>query len=165
MRQVARAEWTGEEPCLDWTQAEQEARLVKKQADAVRDDTSEVSEIIFICQVHDDYLRRRRELKKRKSEVSAVINKQIKREDFEEKLNEIEDHLQAVDAPINGRKCKKTDSYKIEADEIERLLEGEDRNGEKLTETTTTVIETEESESQSQTPISTDTDRVILQST
>ena len=115
--------------------------------------------------MHDDYLRRRRELKKRKSEVSAVINKQIKREDFEEKLNEIEDHLQAVDAPINGRKCKKTDSYKIEADEIERLLEGEDRNGEKLTETTTTVIETEESESQSQTPISTDTDRVILQST
>ena len=108
MRRVARGEWEGEELCVDWTQREEEARAVKRMADTV----------------HDDYLKRRREMKKRKSEHSAVINKRIKREDFEEQMpNKSEEDP----PPSNGRKCKKTDSYKIEDEEIDRLLEDEDQ--------------------------------------
>ena len=108
MRRVARGEWEGEELCVDWTQGEEEARAVKRMADTV----------------HDDYLKRRREMKKRKSEHSAVINKRIKREDFEEQMpNKSEEDP----PPSNGRKCKKTDSYKIEDEEIDRLLEDEDQ--------------------------------------
>ena len=109
MRRVARGEWEGEELCVDWTQREEEARAVKRMADSV----------------HDDYLKRRREMKKRKSEHSAsVINKRIKREDFEEQMpNKSEEDP----PPSNGRKCKKTDSYKIEDEEIDRLLEDEDQ--------------------------------------
>ena len=105
---MARGEWEGEELCVDWTQREEEARAVKRMADTV----------------HDDYLKRRREMKKRKSEHSAVINKRIKREDFEEQMpNKSEEDP----PPSNGRKCKKTDSYKIEDEEIDRLLEDEDQ--------------------------------------
>ena len=114
MRRVARGEWEGAELCVDWTQDEEEARAVKKLADTV----------------HDDYLRRRRELKKRKSEHDAVINKRIKREDFEEQVmtqNKIEEPT-----PRNGRKCKKTDSYKIEDEEIDRLLEDKDEVKEEI---------------------------------
>ena len=108
MRRVARGEWEGAELCVDWTQAEEEARAVKKLADTV----------------HDDYLKRRRELKKRKSEHGAVINKRIKREDFEEQVT-IQTKIEELPSG-NGRKCKKTDSYKIEDEEIDRLLEDED---------------------------------------
>ena len=114
MRRVARGEWEGAELCVDWTQAEEEARAVKRLADTV----------------HDDYLKRRRELKKRKSEHDAVIKKRIKREDFEEQVmiqNKIKEPT-----PRNGRKCKKTDSYKIEDEEIDRLLEDKDEVKEKI---------------------------------
>ena len=115
MRRVARGEGEGAELCVDWTQDEEEARAVKKLADTV----------------HDDYLRRRRELKKRKSEHDAVIKKRIKREDYEEQVmiqpNKIEEPT-----PRNGRKCKKTDSYKIEDEDIDRLLEDKDEVKEEI---------------------------------
>ena len=103
MRRVARGEWEGAELCVDWTQAEEEARTVKREADTV----------------HDEYLKRRREMRKRKSEHE--INKRIKREDFEKEVS-IPDKSEE-DAVSNGRKCKKTTSYKIEDEEIDRLLE------------------------------------------
>ena len=116
MRRVARGEWEGEELCVDWTQAEEEAKAVKKLADTV----------------HDDHLRRRRELKKKKSEHGAVINKRIKREDFEEQTSvPIKSETPAMS---NGRKCKKTDSYKIEDEEIDRLLDDEDEIKEETSE-------------------------------
>ena len=116
MRRVARGEWEGEELCVDWTQAEEEAKAVKKLADTV----------------HDDHLRRRRELKKRKSEHGTVINKRIKREDFEEQTSvPIKSETLASN---NGRKCKKTDSYKIEDEEIDRLLDHEDEIKEETSE-------------------------------
>ena len=106
---MARGEWEGAEQCVDWTQAEEEARAVKKKADTV----------------HDDYLKKRRELKKRKSEHGAVINKRIKREDFEEQV--LIPSKTEADTFSHGRKCKKTDSYKNEDEEIDRLLEDEDQ--------------------------------------
>ena len=116
MRRVARGEWEGVELCVDWTQAEEEAKAVKKLADTV----------------HDDHLRRRRELKKRKSEHGAVINKRIKREDFEEQASV--PNKSDKPASSNGRKCKKTDSYKIEDEEIDRLLDDEDTIKEETSE-------------------------------
>jgi len=116
VRRVARGEWEGAEQCVDWTQAEEEARVVKKKADTV----------------HDDYLKKRRELKKRKSEHGAVINKRIKREDFEEQVSI--QSISAEDTASHGRKCKKTDSYKNEDEEIDRLLEDEDQVKEESSE-------------------------------
>ena len=142
MRRVARGEWDGAEQCVDWTQAEEEAKAVKKQADTV----------------HDDYLKKRRELKKRKSEHSVMINKRIKREDFEEQVSILSKSEEGTF--IRGRKCKKTDSYKNEDEEIDRLLEDEDQVKKESSESSS-ITKSEDGKNGSEI-ISPETDQQIL---
>ena len=67
---VSLREFPGEDLYIDWTQNEEHAKITKKISD----------------KVHDNYLRRKREEKKRKSEINLnkVSKKLLKREDEEE---------------------------------------------------------------------------------
>ena len=71
---VGLRQYPGDELYIDWTQDEENAKHVKKQADVV----------------HDQYLKRRREEKKRKSEKSLeAVTKLMKREDVEDSKQDI----------------------------------------------------------------------------
>ena len=112
----------------DWTQDEDHAKDVKKISDIV----------------HDGYLKKRRDERKRKSDLLQLEKKtkMMKREDEDEediktvivpqriencinngvieKDSKLEDEIE-----MNGRSCKKKDSYKYQDDddEIDKLLD------------------------------------------
>ena len=110
VQRVAMKEFTDEDLYIDWTQNEEHAKKVKKQADVV----------------HDEFLRKRREDKKRKTELKKVETKakMMKREDEDEKPVIKEEQVDG----IIGRSCKKTDSYKFqdEDDNIDELIEDDE---------------------------------------
>ena len=87
-----------------------------------------------------------------------MINKRIKREDFEEQVSILSKSEEGTF--IRGRKCKKTDSYKNEDEEIDRLLEDEDQVKEESSESSS-ITKSEDGKNGSEI-ISPETDQQIL---
>ena len=129
VQRVNMRDFPGDELYIDWTQDEEHAKIIKKQADIV----------------HDDYLKKRREEKKRKSDIKKIETKakMMKREDEDDVKHEPDEENNHVPsgqngiskvesiAETNGRSCKKRDSYKFqdEDDDIDKLLEDEEDKG------------------------------------
>jgi len=84
---VSLREFPGEDLYIDWTQNEEHAKITKKISD----------------KVHDNYLRRKREEKKRKSEINLnkVSKKLLKREDEEESDLKDEIKPENCDLPVS----------------------------------------------------------------
>ena len=130
VRRVALKQFPEDDLFIDWTQDEDHAKDVKKVSDIV----------------HDEYLKKRRDERKRKSDLLQIEKKtkMMKREEEEdfktvivpEKLdicisNGLVEKVEKQEVPVemNGRSCKKRDSYKYqdeEDDDIENLLDDDD---------------------------------------